>query len=446
MGCRRPLLFCAALVLAASACSEQDQHQPAAISGPGMASAKPQRDSCDYSALNSLITSYFTGGSQSAILSLKQSMSAFQPNTEEARDLGFIIMDSIGSASRQGPVNAAAGAQLTLGLIRCMFDASEISYPADPATAFTAALSNAAGGAYYVRGDTNSGRTATVLAAMDPPGSPDGNLSGLAPPSGSSWQSILAASGAEGRALIYGFPVGMSPLVYEWATVPNGVEFSPSVSVAVCDNSGGTFMVHETNVGVLAFEGGNTICGSTIETTVALRAGGWGSRTLAMRLADLFLPEPLQATALGKLGSGGTATTFKSKFSTQSVDNITLKFQAGSTPKTMFISQMPYDITVRATTGNDGVNGVCVTLSGSNNNGQPTALAQTPTSPAACNTPPGAVSLITKSNDDGIAGYAAFELTVTKTGGLTITASSPGAVGINGQTVTPDFFKTNVKP
>ena len=47
---------------------------------------------------------------------------------------------------------------------------------------------------------------------------------------------------------------------------------------------------------------------------------------------------------------------------------------------------------------------------------------------------------------DGVAGYATFNLSVTKTGGLTVTASSSGAVGIEDQDVAEDSFRTNGKP
>ena len=118
--------------------------------------------------------------------------------TPNARTFGFQIMDSIGSVSRNFTVNASAGATLTLALIPCMFNnASTFTYPTTPATDFAKALTNADGGAYYVRGGgpgsaaDAAGRSAAVLGRTNPPGGTDGNLSGLAPSSGS-WTAMLS--------------------------------------------------------------------------------------------------------------------------------------------------------------------------------------------------------------------------------------------------------------
>ena len=138
----------AALVLAA--CSAP---QPESTTGPLFDGGNP--DPCGFS--NSLVTSYFPSSPstlQSYILSLKQSMGNAGHGTTAARTFGFEIMDSIGSVSRSYPsASPSAGAQLTVALIGCMFDnASSFTYPTNAVSDFTAALSNATGGAYYVRG------------------------------------------------------------------------------------------------------------------------------------------------------------------------------------------------------------------------------------------------------------------------------------------------------
>ncbi len=228
--------------------------------------------------------------------------------------------------------------------------------------------------------------------------------------------------------------------------------------MAVCDgNTATTAMVHESNIGVLQYSSGNSICATSPITTV-MRDAGWGPRALATRLARLLTPTTLQA-AIVRTGSGGTVTTVKSKFKTRPVETVKLAFDPNFTPpKTLFISKMPYVVKVRATTLVDGVetgvNGTCIYLTGTNNNGQNTALSG---NHECDNEPPGSVSVITKSINVGnnviSSGYAEFALSVTKTGGLSIRGSSVDATGKSGvierdgQTfVNTAIVKTNIKP
>ena len=463
MGIRRfaPLLLA---VVVASACNEQDQ--PDGVTGPQFKPAPPPNSSaCDPNSLNSLISGYFPGGSTSAIKSLKDAMLAATTGSGK-RDAGFAILDSIGALSRNPAfvVDPVAGSALTKGIIKCSFAAGDFapSFPLDPIYDFAPALSQATGGAFYVRGGS-AGGTDTVVGALITAGGTDTTvLSGIAPPPGQpqpTWAQILAVnSGSEGRVLIYGYPVDDDPLVYEWATIPPAAEFSPGATVAVCDdNVATTAMVHETSVGVLAYSSGNPICGTKI--SLVLRESGWGPRALAARLARVVVssltPPNLQAAVLPRSGSGGTITTVKSKFSTKPVVTVTLEFDPAP-PRTMFIRQMPYIVRVRATTLVDGVktgvNGTCVYLTGANNNGTNTALDGN----HECeNEPTGGVSAITESIEVGgnvTAGYAEFGLIATKTGALIITSSSTdesgttGVVDRDGQTFVTDVERTNIKP
>jgi hypothetical protein len=471
MGTRRiaPLLLA---VVVASACNEQEQ--PDGVTGPQFKPGPPPSASaCDPGSLNSLINGYFPGGTSSDVKALKDAMIAATAGADK-RDNGFQILDAIGSISRNPDysLDPVAGSELTKGIIKCMFDAITFSptFPSNAIYNFAPALSHASGGAFYVRGGTSAG-TDTVVGALIAPGDIT-VLSGVAPPLASlpdaqpTWADILDGNtGSEGRVLIYGYPVRdtegamLDPLVYEWATIPPAAEFSPGAIVAVCDgNTATTAMVHETSVGVLAYSTGNAICGT--EISMVLRESGWGPRELAARLARVLVssltPPSLQAAVAARSGSGGTVTTVKSKFSTKPVETVTLSFDPAP-PKTMFVRQMPYSVRVRATTPVDGVttgvNGTCIYLVGSNNNGQNTALAG---NHECDNEPPGAVSAITKSIEVGtnvIAGYAEFALSVTKTGGLNITGTSTDATGKtgvvdrDGQTfiITP-IVKSNIKP
>ena len=63
-------------------------------------------------------------------------------------------MDSIGSVSRNTAFSTdpAAGAQLTVAIIGCVFPDNSFTYPTNALNDFTKALNRAAGGAYFVRG------------------------------------------------------------------------------------------------------------------------------------------------------------------------------------------------------------------------------------------------------------------------------------------------------
>jgi hypothetical protein len=459
MGTRRiaPLLLA---VVVASACNEQEQ--PDGVTGPQFKPAPPPSASaCSPNSLNNLITGYFPGTYASAIKSLKDAMIAATTGSSK-RDKGFEILDSIGSVSRNPAysLDPVAGSELTKGIIKCMFDAGDFSpsFPSNAIYDFAPALSHASGGAYYVRGGT-SGGTATVVGALIAPGTENTVLSGVARPPGSpqpTWTTMLAGNtGSEGRVLIYGYPVMLNPaLVYEWATIPPAAEFSPGAIVAVCDdNTAPTTMVHETNVGILQYSSGDPICNAPI--SLVLRETGWGARALAARLARVLAPSTLHAAVVAKSGSGGTVTTVKSQFSTGPVETVTLKFT--QPPEKVLKLGQSYSVEVRATTvfkgAVTGVNGACIYLIGSENNGVLSEL--TGTRDASCQNVPKAVFDRTESKvvaGQPSAGYAVFEVTATKNGGLAITASASddsgatGVLGRDGQTFVIDQVKVNVKP
>jgi hypothetical protein len=449
-------VFLVAVAVLSTACSEQQRET---VTGPEFKTTPPP-GACDFGALPGLVRNYFPGSRQNYIVGLAGSMATAGQFTSGARNAGFQIMDSVGFLSRDASVtsNAGAGANLTVGLINCMFEnASTFTYPTGAVADLTKALTKASGGAYYVRGGSRDGLGVAGADYNTIPGEST-VLSGVAPFSGETWTSILggtANSGSEGRALIYGYLVTATPLVYEWATVPSGVEFNPGALVSVCNNdTDSTAMIHESNIGVLAYSN-STICGQAQATAMV---GGWGARELATRLtraiADAIRPAPLQATMLLKTGSTGTASTFKSRFSGQHVETVAFGFTQA--PKTIFFKEQPDTVIVRATTTVDGVttgvNGVCVYLTGTNNNGQNTALVG---GSNECDRPTNGISAKTKSitTANGLAaGYATFSVTVTKTGGLVFIASATdaanttGVLGRSGQTFVSATFKTNVKP
>lgn len=438
-----------AAALALVACSER---QPESTTGPQFAQGT---DPCAFS--NSIVTGYFPSSRQSSALSLKQSMGDAGHGTIGARDFGFKLMDSIGSVSRSFAVSASAGAQLTVAVIGCMFDnASTFTYPTDAVSDFTAALTNVTGGAYYVRG---GGREGTVLGRLNPPGDASGNLSGIAP-STTSWTGVLPAGVAEGRALLYGYPVSNPPR-FEWATVPSELTFSAPIVVSVCDllDPSGT-SVNEEAVGVLTLVN-SSICSTT--QTQTMIDPGWGPNALFARLSRVVVsaltPEPLQATALATSTGGKTSTIPKSEFGNTSVTDLTLVWNENpGVPSTWNGTTQQYArptsayVTASTTDGSQPVR-FCAYLSGTNNNGTPTKLMNVtdPPSPQQdpeCTTPPNgdpnALSVVTKIDPaDHSRSIADFgNVWDTKTGTITITLTV-----VSGTAVTNSLsVQANVKP
>jgi hypothetical protein len=445
----RHSLYAVAAALVLAACSEP---QPESTTGPQFAGGNT--DPCGFS--NSLITGYFPSSRQSPILSLKQSMANAGTGTEDARDFGFQIMDSIGSVSRNFAVSPAAGAQLTVAVIGCMFDNATFTYPTNAVSDFTAALTSVTGGAYFVRG---GGREGTVIGSTSGV-SVGGNLSGIAP-SSDTWTTMLSGNTvSEGRALIYGYPVTTDPLLFEWASVPSDLAFSPEAVVSVCDNDvSATAMVHEEDIGVLAYVN-SSIC-STPQTMTMIDPG-WGPKALATRLSRVLVsalsPTPLQATALATGTGGKTSTIPKSQFGKQSVSTLTVDWlDAAHTPPTPTINGTSsgaglgttFAVAVKVSASDTPVFGTCVYLTGSNNNGTPTKLTTTLTTAKhpSCTNPPGgdanALSVLTTTYT-ATASQADFgDVGVTKTGGIAIKAT---ADVIDRAGLGSVFIKSNVKP
>jgi len=378
-------------------------------------------------------------------------MVAAGEDTPGAQAAGFAIMDSIGALSRRATVNTTVGDQLTKALIKCMFvlpDANAFpNFPGGAIYNFAAALNQANGGAYYTRGP-GAGSDSVVLATdYSDPDLPD-NLSGVAPPAGKTWSSILTD-----RVLVFGYPTSTlpqsaaNPLEYEWSTVPANANWNPFAVVAVCDGDGSNAaMVHESNVGVLAFaNSASSICSQPQRLVLET---GWGPRAIANRLARLLKPEPLHATLRGTGTTG--AATFKSKFKKLTVNSVVLAKVGNAVPPAVITGTAPgttfpvhYHV---STAAGDALFGTCVYLTGSNNNGTPTGL----TGPRQCPTPAGMIdaavlSVLTQSTGNTSFTDADFgQVGVTKVGGIVFRVFAD-VVDRNGASAILQY-KSNVKP
>jgi hypothetical protein len=264
-----------------------------------------------------------------------------------------------------------------------------------------------------------------------------------------------------GTALIYGYPVTSSPLVFEWATVPSALTFSPEVVISVCDGDNSqTAMVHEQDIGVLAYFA-TTICEDGVEP-LAMNEQNRGPRSLAARLGRIFaraiIPTPLQAATLLTGTGGKTSNVPKSTFGKKTVSTLTLTWVSAppavikgpDDPSTTNpLTEFPVSFTVETEAG-DPIAGTCAYLAGTNNNGAPTMLTG-PHATDKCTNPPGgdtgalSVLLTRRTINQKVVSIADFgKVGVTKTGGIIFSGSADVLDRAGAGLTTP--IKSNVKP
>ncbi len=450
-----------AVGLALAACSDR----PPTLAEPenhGLAADKPTPppgEECDFGVIKSQINTYLATPHQQTAQALADEMEAAS-SASTINERGFDVLRVISEATNQGVNQGTAlqGSDLTNNVLVCMsFGTNAPALPID----FEASLTPTTGGAFYVRGGLGDGTTPAIgtsgtvnLSAIAPPAPPTTSIdfawrntaTGTAPRNG-----IL-----DERVLIYGFATDDG---YDWSLVQPNATFNPFAVVALCNPSSSlSTMVHESGVGVLAYDEATAddICDDPKPLSLRERANPFALlRRFARMGASLVAPEPLHAvaTVVGTKSTGGTATGAKSEFTTEAVEVVRFEFVIPLPPKKIFLSQDPVPIRVRATSllngVKTGVNGTCVYVTGSENNGTNTALIGT----HECdNEPAGAISAITKSLTDGTAGYADLVVNGTKAGGLTLTASSEdasgntGVIGRDGQVFINGTAKTSINP
>jgi hypothetical protein len=446
----RSVVACLGLSLALAACSERQA--PESVAGPSLAGNPTDPAACDPNSLNSLLAAYFPGNSGSAAKTAKDAMIAATVGSNERLNQGFVVLQEIGNLSREQAVDTVAGSNLAQGTIKCMYNTTTFtpSFPSDPIYNFAPALAADHGGAFYTRGGGTGDEAPVHGAAGVITGTPD-ILSGVNPLTGT-WATVLAGSPA-GKALIYGYQVTSNPFVYEWATIPPATQFAGSAVVALCDGSNAsTAMVHESNIGVLAYQSASPICDATY--SLVMKETGWGPRALAARLAhvviDALQPQPLQAVAL-KSGTGGTATTFKSKLSKQPVSTQGVTLTGLQVPPALIKGTSPgftFPVKYQVSASGKALFGTCVFMLGANNNGAPTALTGPRTSacpPPAGVDPTAVLSVETTSANDPTFTIADFGQTgVTKNGGIVFTVFADVKDRDGGSASL--IYKSNVKP
>jgi hypothetical protein len=463
MFCRLATSAAVAVALALAACSDQPQESspdPQFKPGDGGSST-----SCDFASLQGFIIGYFPGPQQSGIFSIRDDFVS-ETNSLTQVALGYQIMDSIGKTSRTASLSSSAltaGEDLTKGLIKCMFDASiEDSFPGFPVADvydFERALDAAAGGAYYVRRETQS--DAAPVFSVQSPITAQSILSGVAPPSGSDWTDVLNET-----ALVYGWFIPgteTEPDEFEWATIRPTVVFDTEAVIALCvGNVPENTLVNESNIGFLAWQGtGGFICNPNppYDPTLTLLESGWGPRALARRFtrwgSSALLPEPAFAAAVLATGGTGSAKTLRSKLKLGPVaaGALTLVSPPDIPPDPVERRGVEFIVRVRVTdAAGVGVNGQCVLATGFNNSGQTSTLNGESNCAAGTLTDKQMARLtetafVTPGNPE--AGYATFRITIPSSGAMIITFSGVNEDGDNLDKVINNSVTTNkfnVKP
>jgi hypothetical protein len=423
------------------ACSDQTGSGPLAP-GADLAGGKPVPATlaCNSSVFPSLVNTYFSSASRKQEAQGYVNLITATPYGSAAQDNGFSVMDLMAAEVKGGNSAAGTGNTLTRELIKCMYEAGVSSdFPTNFATLdFTSSLDPAVPGAFEVRGATSgntpvaSRKTASVTERLSGVAPPQNPLDLSEPGSALPWSSILSE-----RALIYGVPLGTaltgySKDEYQWEAIRPSVSFNgDGATIALCDpSSTSSSMVEESGFGVLAYTDGDYICDALYAST----AQGWGPRVLVQRLLKFITPEPLYA---GTRTIGGSAGGLKSFFSKKTISSGGLTFL--SLPTSPKVNSL-ITVSVEArTSDNVLMNGVTVTLLGTNNNGTPTKLVQWNGTTCSENTPP---SGVTGNKEFGV---AEIKFCVTKTGGLLLTGT--GNVNERSITVTNTKpAKLNVKP
>jgi hypothetical protein len=438
---------CLVTLLGLIACSEP-QGDPATgpelDKGVGAASAKPggSPTDCDFASLHGYIVAYFPGPQQNDMDALVSSMEGTS-DLGDRRVFAYQLMDAIGVRSRAVSLSESellAGENLTKGLIKCSYDASNTfefpNFPDGPIYDFRKALNAADGGAYFVKGETAD--SLPVLARVG--GGPV--YSGMAPPldlsvtpdTSFNWDGILSES-----VLIYGWVESNPAGSYEWALIRPNAIFDPEVVIALCEaQTLQNQVIFESNMGYLAYGGdGQYICNGTVTGT---------GKTLRSKLSPAPLDPDEDIIVLGvPLGPGKTQ-------------------KAG------------VEFTILVSAKIDGVltNAVCALLTGFNNSGQSAVLLdpiqnncgnpgfkqlarKTETTflelnsngvPVTGSSIPCTPS-ITSTNCKPYAGHAVFKVTIPSPGAMSMTVTGVQTTANNNLTLDITTFnipKFNVRP
>jgi hypothetical protein len=429
-------------------CNEKAEGPP---TGPDFHTILNKSSGCDAQHISQLANSYFGMNRQKAVKPLVDGLAASIFYSGAAKNYGFDIMAHVDSAVKElSAGSASVGSDLLNHLLLCMYNpttSDSLSYPESFPESFTVALTTTASahGAFGERSGTSVG--ASVAVVSRPTSAP---YTGIAPPEGSSWQSIIPASvlprNDPQRVVLYGSPATPADgQTYDWRSIPHNASFSPNIIIGFCvdPSTHPTSMVLEKDVAVLAFAGAYFLTpGSCSYDLAALDATN--PFQLAHRLVrfgtGLLAPRPLMAAVL-LTGSGGTKSKCCSKLGPKDVPSVSATLS--NVKSRIKVNTDTFSITATAKSGSDFVNGTKVTLSTTVNSGTNTFIRVKP-STGSCSL--GAVPEgITGSGTNSPGTYVFKNLCFTNTGNVYVIGSFD-VVGVNDTPVTAKSNKINVIP
>jgi len=397
------------------ACGERQAAGPA---GPvADVAALTTLPACDFNAMNPMVSQYFSSGQAKTARDLINAMVTAGAGSAAARDRGFDVMAMIAANAQAGTGGSVqAGSNLMNELTKCMFT-DVAQFPATFPEDYTVALTTSLAGGLGVRGGASDAATDAVVSR---------NLfSGIAPPAGVTWSTMVAANPAPSRLLAYGRPSSIAQH-YDWKVLPRNATFTPNALVGVCVdvNAATTSMLNEEHVGVLTFAEAYFLDPAAC-ANISVRPS-WGER-----LASLFLPRSASASVAVRGGIGGSTGGIGSDFGLNNIPAVTLTFTV-QPPATVAVGQ-PFTLQVRATDPITGatVGGVRISIIAQNNNGVPKELLGTTTQ--------------TTSNS-GVATFTDLNFSPGSTGGYRLLASG-GVTGRDAIAVSVvTSTKVNAKP
>ena len=240
MQTRMSLAALSVIALAVACGDPQDRNAaqtetPVAPSFSAQAPPNSFSTKCSFTTASQLAGGYVTNNDTAKVVrTLIASMKTAGAGTTAAANIGFDVLAHV-SANISVDPDFTTGSAFVNEIIKCMFtdpNAWPASYtaPTPGPEDFSIALDPARNGAFGVRGGAADPTTALV-ARLDA-------YSGVGPPTGSSWSTILAGN-TIARVLLYGRPSIAQPGVdpntfYNWRAVARNTTFSPAVIVGVC--------------------------------------------------------------------------------------------------------------------------------------------------------------------------------------------------------------------
>jgi hypothetical protein len=446
-----------ALVVACGDPQDRNATQTDAPVAPSFSAQAPPNSfstKCSFTTSSQLAGGYFTNNDTVKVVrTLISNMKTAGAGTPAAANIGFDVLAHVAANVAADP-DFTTGSAFVNEIIKCMFtdpNAWPASYtaPVPGPEDFTTALNATQNGAFGVRGGATD-PTSAIVARLDA-------YSGVGPPTGSSWNAILAGN-AIPRVLLYGRPSIAQPGIdpntfYNWRVVARNTAFTPAVIVGVCidpntnafgDQKAVVRKQDQVGVSFLPFaDAAFLIPGTNCSGPLSLNQGFMGALAQGIfNFGTSFLgPKPLSASRMMNPGGlAGATGGIHTDYGPDEVDSVFLSFVTQPHDAKVCTAavgsgcsgnQTISPVKVLALWKGTPVGGVEITVVPVNNNGTPAEMR-------------GDSTLVT--GEDGTVTYT--NLGLTKTGGYALQTNAELVEQRSTQIVIPHVtsIKFNVRP